>query len=120
MFQTGEIIMIKKMMKVTTGTMAGLLVASGSYASEPILLTEAQMDLVTAAGFVCPVFNPDSAVGAHNPNAHLIGGGDYTILGPEVSVPTHATNGDGAGSPPGPHSSPGDTDYTAIWVQDPP
>ena len=66
-------------------------------------------------GFVCPVFNQNSAVGEHNPNAVQIGGGDYTVLGPSVSVPLHATNGNGAGSPGGSHSSPGDRDYTAIW-----
>jgi len=66
-------------------------------------------------GFVCPVFNPKSAVGEHNPNAVPIFGGDYTIPGPNVSVPLNATNGNGAGSPVGPHSAPGDTDYTAIW-----
>jgi hypothetical protein len=112
--------MTRMMMKVTLAMVTGLMVASGTYAAEPVLLTEAQMDLVTAAGFVCPVFNPESAVGAHNPNAEEIGDGDYSIIGPEVSVPAHATNGDGDGSPPGPHSSPGDTDYTAIWIQDPP
>lgn len=64
--------------------------------------------------FICPVFNSD-AVGMHNPNAVLIGGGDYTILGPNVNVPVHATNSDGAGSPGGAHSAPGDTDYSPIW-----
>jgi hypothetical protein len=67
-------------------------------------------------GFVCPVFNEGSAAGAHNPNAVQIGGGDFTIIGPNVSVPIHATNGDGDGTPPGPHSVPGDTDYTAVWA----
>lgn len=66
-------------------------------------------------GFVCPVFN-SSAVGEHNPNAVPIGGGDYTVLGPNVSVPVNATNADGAGSPGGAHSSPGDSDYTPIWA----
>ena len=106
--------MNKKMMKVTLAMVIGFLVASGSYASEPVLLTEAQMDLVTAAGFVCPVFNAD-AVGAHNPTAVTIGGGDYSIIGPDVSVPDQATNGNGTGTPGGAPSSPGDTDYTAIW-----
>ena len=106
---------MNKMTKVTLATIGGLLVASASYASEPVLLTDAQMDQVTAAGFVCPVFNPDSAVGEKNPNAVPIGGGDYTIVGPNVSVPDQATNGGGEGTPGGEHSSPGDTDYTAIW-----
>ena len=67
--------------------------------------------------FVCPVFNSDS-VGEHNPNVFEIAGGDYSIIPGKSqgwSVPDHATNGDGAGGPFGPHSSPGDTDYTAIW-----
>ena len=66
-------------------------------------------------GFGCPVFNPNAQAGVKNPNAVLIGGGDYTIIGPDVSVPLNATNGDGAGTPGGAHSSPGDTDYTALW-----
>jgi hypothetical protein len=66
-------------------------------------------------GFVCPVFNSASAVGAHNPNAVEIAGGDYTIVGPNVRIPVLATNGNGAGSPGGAHSAPGDSDYTAIW-----
>lgn len=65
------------------------------------------------SGFVCPVLN--STVGANNPNAVQIGGGDFSIIGPKVSVPTGATNADGAGTPGGAHSSPGDSDYTAIW-----
>jgi hypothetical protein len=67
-------------------------------------------------GFVCPVLNENSAAGLKNPNAVPIGEGHYTILGPDVSVPYGATNGDGAGIPPGPHSEPGDTDYTAVWA----
>ncbi|MBI2045205.1 hypothetical protein HYT23_04055 [Candidatus Pacearchaeota archaeon] len=64
--------------------------------------------------FICPVFN-SGAVGMHNPNAVPIADGDYTILGPYVVVPVHATNGNGAGNPGGIHSGPGDTDYTPIW-----
>ncbi|MBR9700044.1 hypothetical protein GOV09_06300 [Candidatus Woesearchaeota archaeon] len=66
-------------------------------------------------GFVCPVFNKDSEAGEKNPNAVQIADNDFTIIGPEVSVPVHATNGNGAGSPAGEHSSPQDSDYTAIW-----
>ena len=103
---------------------AAAFLASGAAAdakdtneNAPIELSTAQMDDITAGGFVCPVFNAD-AVGAHNPNAvFLPGGGDsfYSIIGPDVSVPDRATNAGGAGSPMGAHSSPGDTDYTAIW-----
>jgi hypothetical protein len=83
------------------------------FAMVPVLTLAAPPEITD--GFVCPVFNDGSAVGEHNPNAVQIGGGDYTIIGPDVRVPTHATNGDGAGSPGGAHSSPGDTDYTALW-----
>ena len=67
-------------------------------------------------GFVCPVFNSNSAVGDKNPNAVMIGEGDYTIPGPNVSVPRHATNGDGEGTPPGWHARPGDANYSAVWA----
>ena len=63
--------------------------------------------------FVCPVLNANA--GAHNPNAVPIANGDYTIIGPNVNVPVHATNEDGAGSPGGDHSAPGDSGYSPIW-----
>lgn len=69
------------------------------------------------ADFVCPVFK-SASVGQHNPNAVAIGGGDYTIIpgkADHLNVPDHATNMDGAGSPPGPHARPGDRNYSAIW-----
>jgi hypothetical protein len=74
----------------------------------------------TTEGFVCPVLGGEA--GEHG-NATGITGpigpeGDefFTVIGPDVNVPTHATNGNGAGTPGGDHSSPGDTDYTAIWA----
>ena len=87
------------------------------------LLTLA-IPLVSAApsdkvdGFVCPVLG-----GKGGENAYAMGKGKfvqpepeyYSIIGPSVSVPAHATNMDGDGNPHGPYSSPGDTDYTAIW-----
>lgn len=87
--------------------------------AEPVSLSEAQMDAVTAGGaptptgFVCPVITTDAVL--NSPKGAAIGEGHYTIGGPDVAVPIHATNGDGAGTPGGPHSEPGDTDYTAIW-----
>ncbi len=84
-----------------------LVLSTFIVAAEPVEKTE---------GFVCPVFNSNSAVGAHNPNAVEIGEGDYSVIGPDVSVPLHATNGDGDGTPPGEHSAPGDNDYTAVWA----
>jgi hypothetical protein len=79
------------------------------------------------AAFVCPVFNSNSAVGDHNPNTFGIAEGHFSLLpgkagvhpGGPVMVPVNATNADGYGSPPGSHSEPGETDYTAIW-KDPP
>jgi hypothetical protein len=95
----------------------GLLV-SGAYAA-PIPLSDAQMDSVAAGGaptptgFVCPVITTDGVL--NSPKGREISGGHYTIIGPEVAVPKHATNGNGTGTPGGTHSAPGDTDYTAIW-----
>ena len=67
------------------------------------------------AGFVCPVIKTDKVL--NSKHGISIGEGHYSVLGPNVHVPVHATNGNGAGTPPGPHSAPGDTDYTAIWAQ---
>lgn len=70
--------------------------------------------------FVCPVI-VSQAVGAHNPNAVPIGGGHYTVApagAQHLSVPDHATNMDGTGTPPGDHAMPGDPDYSAIWNGD--
>lgn len=78
------------------------------------------MDAVTAGGaptptgFVCPVIKTDAVLNAKN-GGELGIEGYYTVGGPDVAVPVHATNGDGSGSPGGPFSKPGDTDYTAIW-----
>ena len=72
----------------------------------------------TTDGFICPVLGGQA--GGENGNSSpdvfvTIAGGDTTIIGPDVSVPVHATNDNGAGSPGGDHASPGDADYTAIW-----
>ena len=93
-------------MKKALFALLGLLILPAAVSAAPVETTD---------GFVCPVFNDAAAVGERNPNAVQIGGGDYTIVGPSVSVPMHATNGDGAGSPGGSHSVPGDTNYTAVW-----
>jgi hypothetical protein len=71
-------------------------------------------------GFVCPVLggeagqhigNPD-----HSPFIGPLADGDYSIHGPDISVPIQATNKCGEGWPgiPG-YARPGDKDYTAIW-----
>jgi len=111
--------MIKATMKITLGLFTGCLLASAAYAA-PVSLSDAQMDSVAAggmmseAGFVCPVITTDGVL--NSPKGMELGiEGFYTIGGPTVTVPVHATNGDGAGSPGGPFSQPGDTNYTAIW-----
>lgn len=112
--------MTKATVKITLAVITGCLLASGAYAA-PVSLSDAQMDSVAAGGvesvdgFVCPVIT--TAAVLNSPNGAAIGEGHFTILGPDVSVPLHATNGDGAGTPGGPHSQPGDTNYTAIWAK---
>jgi len=70
-------------------------------------------------GFVCPVLGGKAgengiAKGITKPADS--GLGFYTIVGPNVSVPIHATNGgNGTNNPGGPYASPGDPNYTAIW-----
>jgi ABC-type phosphate transport system substrate-binding protein len=75
--------------------------------------------------FVCPVLTLPQQ-GAHNSGKFGTIGGDgtYTFAPGKAgsaetfngNVPDHATNADGNGSPTANgHSSPGDTNYTAIW-----
>jgi hypothetical protein len=88
---------------------------------------------VAAADFVCPVLGANGHNGAqgvaraadNNPNLQQIGGGDWSVIGPEVGnggVPDRATNTLPDGRPGDPntedHASPGDTGYTAIWNTD--
>lgn len=109
--------MTKSTMKIALAMFATGLFASTAYA-EPLSLTDVQMDSVAAGGestptgFICPVISTDAVLNSVNGIAI---NGAYSILGPEVAVPVNATNGDGTGSPGGTYSSPGDTDYTAIW-----
>jgi hypothetical protein len=112
-FFFGGIKTMKMMTKIPLAVVTGILFASGAYASEPITLTEAQLDSITAGQFVCPVIK--TAAVLNSPNAMMIGGGDYSIIGPTVTVPTHATNDNGAGLAGAAHASPGDANYTAIW-----
>ena len=81
--------------------------------------------------FVCPMFKSD-AVGQHNPNAHPIGSGDYTVIpgvngngqnadtqrANHLDVPDQATNDNSVRSPGGSYLVPGDPGYTAIWNGD--
>ena len=66
-------------------------------------------------GFVCPVLG--GKAGMHGKHKGIVYTGRfYTVPGPNVSVPIHATNGNnGTNSPGGNYASPGEDDYTAIW-----
>jgi len=109
--------------KASLPVLAGVaLMWAASASAAPVSLSAAQMDSVAAAGvetvdgFVCPVISTDNVL--HSPRSGTLGiEGFYTIGGPDVRVPLHATNTDGAGSPGGPFSRPGDTTYTAIWAR---
>jgi hypothetical protein len=110
--------MIKTAVQIVLAVMVVGLLTSGAVAG-PLVLNVTQLDAVAAGGvekadgFVCPVITTNAVL--NSPNGAAIGEGHYTIAGPDVSVPEHATNGNGTGTPPGPHAQPGDTDYTAIW-----
>lgn len=102
---------MSKLVRITLVLAAlSALTATTAFAAGPVDKSD--------SAFVCPVLGGQAGMehGQSMPAPLVpISGGDYTVGGPSVSVPVHATNGDGAGSPGGPHSSPGDTDYTAIW-----
>ncbi len=123
--------MIKTTITMISAVMIAGLLVSGVYAAS-ITLNDAQMDGVAAGGvtkvdgFICPVI-PGKGL-AKNYEKYGVdskffpigngGQGDviyYSFHGPDVSVPMHATNANGAGSPGGTFAAPGDTGYTAIW-----
>lgn len=92
------------------------LIAAGAVFSflAVVLMAQPTQAVEKTDGFVCPVIKTDNVL--HSPKSGTLGGdGGYTIGGPDVSVPLHATNMDGAGSPGGAHAFPGDEGYTAIW-----
>jgi len=112
------------MIRLASTLLAGCLGASGAFAA-PLVLSDTQMDAVAAGGvervdgFVCPVLTTDAVYrDGEGPGGPLGVDGYYTIGGPDVMVPLHATNGGGDGSNPGgPFNQPGDTSYTAIWAR---
>jgi hypothetical protein len=73
--------------------------------------------------FVCPVLTVSEQAVANSGRFDSLGNGEYTFAPGAAgsaetfngNVPNLATNADGAGSPGGSHSAPGDSDYTAIW-----
>jgi hypothetical protein len=126
--------MTKSTFKIALLAAAGSLFASAAWAG-PVSLTDAQMDTIaaggveTTTGFVCPVIVQDGITNAQPSENNTvvvigaaIGEGHYTVIPlddgahRELTIPVDATNGDGAGTPGGSHSEPGDTNYTAIWA----
>lgn len=107
-------------MKMASAIFAGCLLATVGHAA-PVSLSPAQMDSVAAGGvekvdgFVCPSIPTDAVMTANAAKFFPIGEGYYSFHGPDVSVPTHATNADGAGRPGGEFAKPGDRNYSAIW-----
>ena len=65
--------------------------------------------------FVCPVLGGQAGQHGEANGISPLPTGAYTVGGPDVVVPLHATNDEGAGSPAGPQAAPGDVGYTAIW-----
>lgn len=108
------------MLRLVTAAAAGCLIAGSALALEPRVLTDVEMDFVTAGSFVCPVITTDAVL-----NSPLGGGpladGHYTVAPPgagDLNVPIHATNKDGAGAPDvSGYATPGDTNYSAIWYE---
>ena len=73
-----------------------------------------------ALAFICPVLGGEAGFDGDNSPFTYIADGDaafYTVIGPDVMVPVHATNDNGSGNPHASFASPGDTDYTAIWLR---
>ena len=97
---------------------SGVAVFGGLFASSAMAAPPERAD----DPFVCPVLTvPEQAQGSGRFTD--IGNGESTFAPGRAgsaetfngNVPNHATNGDGAGSPSGPHAAPGETDYSAIW-----
>ena len=106
---------MRKRTLIGAGVVAGVmgLSASSAMAAPP--------ERVGDTAFVCPVLKV-SGEAFENSDQFAPIGDDYTVFPGNAgipgtfngNVPLDATNGDGAGTP-GDHSSPGGTDYSAIW-----
>jgi hypothetical protein len=96
-------------MKRLTTIASGLALAAAMLPA----VTFAAPPEITEEAFVCPVITTENVT--HSPISGELSAGHYTIGGPDVVVPVHATNDDGAGTPGGDHAAPGNPTYTAIW-----
>ena len=102
---------MKKLLIGAAGAAVLFVGATGFAAAEEPEFTDA---------FVCHVLGGEVGENGNADVFTVIGGGDVTIIATSpddpISVPVHATNDDGAGTPGGDHASPGDSGYTAIWA----
>lgn len=109
-----------KIKRMSVLVLAGLLLL-GLFAIDSVAAKPEKVDV-----FVCPVLNlPDAAIANSNSGFFMINDSDYSILpgkaglhGPGdlfMSVPVHATNNNGYGSPGGAHASPGEPNYSPLW-----
>ena len=98
---------------------SGVAVFGGLFASSAMGASPERSD----DPFVCPVLTVSEQAQGSGQFGDL-GGGNSTILPGNAgsaetfngNVPSHATNGDGTGSPsPGGFTAPGDTGYGAVW-----
>ena len=93
-----------------------ILVAALSIVTVATVLAE-EAPPETTDGFVCPVLGGEAGQQESDSTPFVqISGGDYTIIGPDVTVPLLATNDNGDGTPGGDYASLGEADYTAIWA----
>lgn len=97
---------IISVLAISSLVLVGLFATSTMVSADPLIIED---------GFVCPVLGGQAGVNG-NYNGITNTPNFPTVLGPEVSVPRQATNGNnGINNPGGPYASPGETDYTAIW-----
>lgn len=68
-------------------------------------------------GFICPVLGGKAGMHGMSQKIFPIAGGYFTVAGPDVMVPAHATN-EGWPGLAGSYLMPGDVGYTAIWNYD--
>jgi hypothetical protein len=108
---------MRKRILIATGAVTAVMGLSASSAM-------ADTPQPASAPFVCPVLTLSQQGVDNSGKFDPIGDGTYTFAPGSAgsagtfngNVPNHATNADGNGSPTADgHSSPGDTDYTAIW-----
>jgi ABC-type phosphate transport system substrate-binding protein len=109
---------MRKRILIATGAVTAVMGLSASSAM-------ADTPQLASAPFVCPVLTVSQQAVDNSGKFGSIGGdGTYTFAPGNAgsagtfngNVPNYATNADGAGSPTADgHSSPGESNYTAIW-----